>query len=155
MNITIDIRDYLSPDEIRDICKDTIAHDVHMLFTKNEADIERLISNLGYNFVFAAVSKAINKDAEKVISDKVVELIKNDSAIKYEIWHRADAWQRTDSPAIKILNNAIEDNKFLIRDRVSVEVGKYPLDEVREEFFDMAVHILEEKLFGKEATDER
>ena len=155
MNITFDIRDYLSADEIRDICKDTIAHDVHMLFTKNETEIERLISNLGYEFLFAAVSESIGKDAKKLIADKVIELIKNDSSIRYEIWRRRDAWERTESPAIKILNDAIEHNKFLIRDRVSVEVGKYPLDEVRKEFFDMAVHILEEKLFGKEATDER
>ena len=155
MNITIDIRDYLSADEIRDICKDTIAHDVHMLFTKGEAEIERLISNLGYEFVFAAVSKAIGKDAEKLIAEKVIELIKNDSTIKYEIWRKQDVWQKTESPAIKILNDAIEDNKHLIRDRVSVEIGKYPIDEIRDEFFDMAVHILEENLFGKEATDER
>lgn len=155
MNITIDIRDYLSADEIRDICKDTIAHDVRMLFTKNETEIERLISNLGYEFLFEAVSESIGKDAKKLIADKVIELIKNDSSIKYEIWRRQDVWQRTESPAIKIMNDAIEDNKHLIRDRVSVEIGKYPIDEIRDEFFDMAVHILEEKLFGKEATDER
>jgi hypothetical protein len=154
MNITIDIRDYLSADEIRDICKDTIAHDVHMLFAKNETEIERLISNLGYEFLFAAVSESIGKDAKKLIAEKVIELIKNDSSIKYEIWRRQDVWQRTESPAIKTMNDAIEDNKHLIRDRVITEIEKYPIDEIRDEFFDMAVHILEEKLFGGK-TDER
>lgn len=154
MNITIDIHDYLSPDDIRDICKDAIAHDVHQLFTKNEVEIDRMISNLGYEFVFAAVSQAIGKDAKKLIVEKVTELIKNDSTIKYEIWRRKDAWQRDESPAIKILNDAIEDNKFLIRDLVSKEISAFEFDDVRSAFYDMACHVIEEKLFGgKHETD--
>lgn len=153
MNITIDIRDYISPDDIRNVCKETIANDVHALFAKNESEIERLISNLGYEFVFAAVSKAIGKDAEKLIAEKVEELIKNDSTIKYEIWRKRDVWERTESPAIKIMNDAIEDSKHLIRERVNKEIDAFEFCDVREVFYDMACHVIEEKLFGgKEDT---
>lgn len=153
MNITIDITDYLSQDEIKEECKCAIRNSVHKMFCRKESDIDRLISNLGYEFIFEAVSKAIGKDAETVITEKVVELIKSDSSIKYEMWRKKDAWDRSESPAIKILYEAIEDNKWLMRDCVQKVIMDFEFPDVRDAMYDIACEIVSEKLFGKNAND--
>lgn len=149
MNITIDITDYLSQDEIKEECKYEIRNSVHEMFCKKESDIDRLISNLGYEFIFEAVSKAIGKDAKKVITEKVTELVKDGSVIRYEMWRRKDAWDRTESPATKIMYEAIEDNKLLMRDCVQKAIADFEFPDVRDAMYDTACEIISEKLFGK------
>ena len=58
MEVTFNVFEYLTPDEIKEECKKAIRHSVHDTFAKNEAEVQRLISNLGYEFVFKAVSVA-------------------------------------------------------------------------------------------------
>ena len=149
MNIEIDITDYLSQEEIKEECKYAIRNSVYEMFCKNESDIDRLISNLGYEFIFATISKAIGEDAEKLITKKVTELIKNDNSISYEMWRRKDAWERTESPAIKILYEAIEDNKYLMRSCVQKAIADFEFPDVRNVMYDIACEIVREKLFGE------
>jgi hypothetical protein len=149
MNIIIDITDYLSEDEIKEECKWAIRGSIHEMFCKNESDINRLISNLGYEFIFEAVSKAIGKDSEKTIAEKVTELAKDSSAIKYEMWRKKDAWDKIESPAIKILYEAIEDNKWLMRDCIQKAIMDFEFPNVRDAMYDIACEIISEKLFGK------
>ena len=149
MNVTIDITEYLSQDEIKEECKCVIRNSVQEMFCRKESDIDRWISNLGYKFIFEAVSKAIGKDAEKVIAEKVEELIKDDSSIKYEMWRKKNDWDKRESPAIKMLYKAIEDNKSLIEQRVQAEIIKYEFDSVEDEIYNMACDILYDRIFAK------
>lgn len=153
MNITIDIKDYLSEDEIKDECRFAIRNSIYEMFCKNESDIDRLISNLGYEFIFEAVSKAIGKDSEEMIVKKVTELAKDSSAIKYEMWRKKDVWDRSESPAIKILHEAIEDNNWLMRDCVQKVIMDFEFPDVRDAMYDIACEIVSEKLFGKNTND--
>lgn len=148
MEVTFNVFEYLTPDEIKEECKKAIRHSVHDTFAKNEAEAQRLISNLGYEFVFKAVSVAIGKDAEKEIADVVRQLASDKSHIQYLMWRRKDAWERTESPAIGILEEAIKDNKFYIRDCVQKAIGEFEFPEVREAMYAMAQEIIYEKLFG-------
>ena len=149
MEITFNVFDYLSPDEIKEECKKAIRHSVHDTFAKDEREVERLISNLGYEFIFKAVSVAIGKDAEREIASKVAELAKDTHAISFEMWRKKDAWERTESPAIGILYEAIKDNKMLIRECVQTAIKEFDFPEVREAMYAMAQDIIYEKLFGE------
>lgn len=148
MEITFDVFDYLSPDEIREECKLAIQRSVHETFARNENEIQRLISNLGYEFVFNAVSEAIGKDAKKAIVEVVQKLASDKSHIQYLMWRRKDVWERYESPAIGILDEAIKDNKQLIRDCVQQQIRECEIPDVRDAMFDMACEIVREKLFG-------
>ena len=148
MEITFDVFDYLSIDEIKEECKKAIRHSVHDTFAKEEAEIQRLITNLGYEFVFKAVSVAIGKDAEKAIAEVVKQLCTDKSHIQYLMWRRKDAWERTESPAIGIMEEAIKDNKQLIRDCVQQQIRECEIPDVRDALYGMACEILHEKLFG-------
>ena len=148
MNITIDIRDYLSHDEIKNECRYAIRSCVRETFCRNESDINRLISNLGYEFVFKAVSEAIGEDAEKVIVAKVAELVRRDDTIRYQMWRKQDVWEKNESPAIKILYDAIKDNEPLMRERVQQLITDFEFPDVRDAMYNIACDIVSEKLFG-------
>ena len=62
MELSVKIEDYLSEDEIKDIAKEQIACAIWEKFRK-ESDIERIITNLSFEFLFKAVSESIGEDA--------------------------------------------------------------------------------------------
>lgn len=148
MEVTFNVFDYLTMDEIREECKNAIRLSVHNTFAKNESEVQRLISNLGYEFIFNAVSVAIGKDAQKAIAEKVAELSQDRNAIKFEMWRKKDAWRTTESPAIGILYEAIKDNKLLMRECVQNTIKEFEFYDVREAMWETAKEIVREKLFG-------
>lgn len=148
MTVQFNVLDYLTPDEIKDECKKAIQSSVKEMFTKDEADIDRLISNLGYEFVFRAVSAAIGEDAREKIATKVAELLQKDDAIRYEMWRRRDAWDRTESPAIGILDEAIKANRLLIFEKVQDAIRNYEFHDVQEAMFAAAENVIRQRIFG-------
>lgn len=148
MKLTLDVFEFLSAEEIKEECKHAISTYVYEFFCKHESDIDRIISNLGYEFVFEAVSKAIGKDAEKEITETVCKLMQDRAAIKYEMWRKKDAWERNESPAIKIMYETIEDNKALMRERIREVINDFDFPDVRDAMYDVACEVVSEKLFG-------
>lgn len=148
LELTINIFDYLSPAEVAEECKIALRGCVRDIFSK-ETEINRLISNLGYEFLFEEISKSIRKDATEAISDIVKKLAADESHIRYLMWRRKDAWEHRESPAIGILDKAIEDSTDLIKATVENAIAGYELPDVRDAIYDMACDVIAEKLFGK------
>ena len=148
MEVTFNVFEYLNPDEIKEECKKAIQQSVRDMFCKNEAEIDRLISNLGYEFIFKAVSEAIGVDAKTEIAKKVAELAQDKSHIGFEMWRKKDIWDRTESPAIGILYEAINDSKQLMKECVQQIIREFDIPDVREAMYDTACEIVREKLFG-------
>ena len=143
----IRIEDYLSEDEIKDIVKDQFAYAVREKF-RTEKDIERILTNLSYEFLFQEIDKAIGRDSFEYIKHKVSELLDDDSHIRYSIWREADAWGGKESPAVAVMKQAIQDNKQKIEDKVSMFVESYDFKDVKEEIFDILCSALEKRLLG-------
>ena len=150
MTVQFNVLDYLTPDEIKDECKKAIQSSVKEMFAKDEAGIDRLICNLGYEFVFRAVSAAIGEDAREKIAAKVAELLQKDDAIKYEMWRRRDAWDRTESPAIGILDDSIKANRLLIFQKVQEAIRDYDFYDVNEAMYAAAQDVIRQRIFGGE-----
>ena len=153
METTINIEDYLSEEEIKEICKDSVRCAILRQYgNTKEADIDRLVTNLSYEYVFRAVTDAFGEDAKQKIQDTVAKLLKKDDTIRYLMFRRADAWDRSEAPGLTILNNAIKDNEELIRNRVKEEIEKYDLAsfDLKYRFEEMICQIVEEKLFSKQ-----
>lgn len=155
MELKINIEDYITPEEIKAIAMGAVRDLIMQTFGRNEHDIARLISNLSYEFVFKAVSDAIGEDAQAKISTKVKELLEDGSSIRYEMWRKKDAWEKTESPAIPMLNKAIKDNEGLIRAKVMQSIDDYEFNDVQEAMYDALNTIVYEKVFGsnKESED--
>lgn len=148
MEVTINIEDYISPSEIKEIAKEEIRGIIRRTFGRDEYNISRLISNLSYEFIFEELSIAIGEDAEKKIISKVKELLENDDCIKYQMWRRKDVWVKTESPAIPIMHKAIKDNEGLIRAKVMQYIDGYAFNNVQDAMYEALQNIIYDKVFG-------
>lgn len=109
MNIQINVEDYLSVSEIREICKDSLR-------SKINTDAERILTNLAYNSSHSFVDSILT-DAEKdTLKQKVKDVISKTSSS--EVFRKADYWHKEDSIAQKYLNEAIVENKESIKLKV-------------------------------------
>lgn len=155
MELTINIEDYITPEEIKSVAMEAVRDSIMRTYSRNEYDISRLITNLSYEFIFKAVSDAIGEDAQTKISNKVKELLEDGGSIRYELWRRKDAWEKTESPAIPILHKAIKDNEGLIRTKVMQSIDDYRFDDVQDAMYNALNEIIYDKVFGstKESED--
>ena len=153
MNITINIEDYITPEEIKSIAMDAVRDTILATFRGDEANINRLISNLSYEFIFKAVSDSIGEDAQLKVANKVKELLEDGSSIRYELWRKKDAWEKSESPAIGLLYKAIKDNESLIRAKVSESINNYEFSDVQQAIYDALNDVVYEKVFGGNNND--
>lgn len=144
METTIDIKNYLTEEEIRNICEDQLRSSIAYQF-RQEREITRLISNLSYEFMFKVISSEIGCDSFELILKKVKELIEKGSDIRYLLFHRANDYDKIDSPSITMINKALKDNEDLIRTKVVEAISKYSINE--DEFREFILSVIDEKLF--------
>lgn len=148
MELTINIEDYITPEEIKAVAMEAVRDSIMRTYSKDEYNISRLISNLSYEFIFKAVSDAIGEDAQTKITEHVKKLLEDGGSIRYELWRRKDAWEKTESPAIPILHKAIKDNEGLIRAKVMQSIDSYKFDDVQNAMYNALNEIVYEKVFG-------
>ena len=117
----INIEDYLDRDEIKDIIKHEIRYIV-------ERDAERLLTNSAYYVVFKAVDEALDNNAKELIKQKAIEVINNLS--EFSVFRKRDTWDRENSIAYDILQEAIKENSNLIKQKVreAIENRDYERD---------------------------
>lgn len=147
--ITINIDDYMTPDDIKVECMTAVRQAVFNMYGRNENEIRRLITNLSYEFIFKAVSDCIGEDAKALIVNKVKELLeKDDSSIKYNLWRKKDVYESNESPAVTILHEAIKDNKQMIRNKVMQHIDTFDFGDVQTAVYEGLNNILYEKIFS-------
>ena len=147
MNIEIDIHDYLSEEDIKDEAKYALRSLFANQFRK-EADIERVLSNLTHEYIFKMVCDKLNVDREYIeaaIADGIKKAIEGDT-IKYKVFQRKDAWERSESPAVKILDDTLANSKELIEAEVEKRIREYDFHELQEEIQDTIYEVICRKL---------
>lgn len=149
MEITINVEDYLSEEDIKYECKSAIRYQVSQLF-KRESDIERIISNLGYSFIFTAIQETTGKDTLQKIKDTVVELANNPDSIRYSLFKAPDQWDSNASIGYTIIQQALKENESLIKEKVKKAISDYDYlsrKDLQCRMEDLFHEMLEEKLF--------
>jgi hypothetical protein len=108
MNIELNIDDYLSYDEKKQLCIDyvneTLRGDIHHK--------ERVLSNMAYEAAFAILDSVLTPEMMTSIREKATEQITKVS--DFAIFRKKDAWGAEDSPAYLEVKKAVEENKHLI-----------------------------------------
>jgi vacuolar-type H+-ATPase subunit H len=117
--MTINVEDYLSRDEIVDEIR-------YQIRRKVDKDAERILSNTAYDVVFEAVNKALDGKMQETIKNKVLVIINelND----FNVFRSADAWGSPQTVGMKVLNEAIEENRPAIKERVRELVNRYDIN---------------------------
>lgn len=131
MNITIDVFDYITPEKMTEIVEDEIRYAIRSQIQK-ESDIERVLTNFTAEYIFKIMESewAANAvDFEKSLREAINKAIETDH-VKYYVFRRKDAWDRTESPAVKILDEECANSRPLIREMVEKHIREYPFHEL-------------------------
>ena len=142
--MSIDIKDYVSEEEIKDIIVDEIRRSVRY-HLNNEAELSRIITNISYKELWKQIELEV-PNCETLLKQKTIERIRNIS--DYDIFRRKDAYGTEDSLATKLIDECVKENKNIINDKVknifnelSNSDLKYDIQGILEEYI--------EKLFEK------
>ena len=149
MEVKIAIEDYITPEEIKSIAMEELRKHIQSLYKGDERNINRLISNLSYEFIFKAVSDAIGDDAQTMIADKVKELCSDSGTIRYEMWRKKDNWDKEESPAIAIMKSAIRDNEDLIKAKVVQTIESFKFDDIQTAMYEALEQVVRDRIFGE------
>lgn len=156
MDITIDAFDYISPEKITEIAEDEIRYAIRSQI-KKEADIERVLTNFTAEYVFKLMESewaANSVDFEKALRESINNAIESDH-VKYYVFRRKDAWDRTESPAVKILDEECANSRPLIREMVEKHIKEYPFHELdREEIGSVIYDVIMEKILKRNERSE-
>jgi hypothetical protein len=113
----INITDYLSHQEIKEIAQDEVRVQIREHF-KNEENAKRLLSNLAYHVVSEEVNKIVPNYEQELI-DKVVSLIRDEKSVGFTLFD-FDAYGsgRSKSLGAVIVEQTVKENQQLIKDKV-------------------------------------
>jgi len=108
MTVEINVGDFLSDDEMKQICidyvKETLRGDAHQE--------ERILGNLAYSAAFAILDSALTPEMMATIKEKATEQIAK--VTDFHIFRKKDAWGEEDSPAYVEVQKAVNEHKHLI-----------------------------------------
>ena len=156
MDITIDAFDYISPEKISEIVEDEIRYAIRSQI-KKESDIERVLTNFTAEYIFKLMESewvANAVDFEKALREAINHAIESDH-VKYYVFRRKDAWDRTESPAVKILDEECANSRPLIREMVENHIKEYPFHELdREEIGCVIYDVIMEKILKPKNDNE-
>ncbi len=146
-----DVKKYLSEDEIKNIVESELRNIVRegLLLDKEPKRIidnyERVIGNSIYYYLENEIDKILGTDSKQLIKDKVKETLLTDN-YSYSIFREKSHWNVDDSIGRKVLKDAVNDNKDIIRAKVSESISKLSYDDFHEMIIETMQHIIETKL---------
>lgn len=153
MEITIDINEYLSKEEIKEIAEQELRAAFREQLHK-EADVERVLTNLSLEYVHALVSEQWDGDFDELLRQKVHEAIER--GVGYHVFRRKDVWDRTESPAVAILDEECKNSRPLIRECVEKRIREYPFHELdRDEIGDVIYEVIMERILKPKGSGEK
>lgn len=148
----IEIKDYLNPDEIKEICKDA-------LYQKIREDMRRLnindiIANISNADVEAMVDTYVGEDdfCKTEIPKKVRNVIENIST--FTVFRKADVWERKNSVAYDILEEECRATRPLIKKRVEQIINEYNFPQLeRDEIMYTIADVLTDRLLPEKEAE--
>ena len=155
MELTINISDYIGEDDIKEIIKDSVKGTVRELIVgqyNRESGIERLLTNISYTYVVEMVNECFGGELKQILIANITRVISELTA--FTVFRKADAWEREDSAAMKILNEVSNESRPLIEKRVTDIIAEYPFNELKQdEIGEVVYQCIMDKLFSKEQTN--
>ena len=116
MNNTINLDEYLSDDEKKDIAVRVFTD---KLMSLSQAEIERIVSNNAYEIARDIVDKNFDKEFKQSVKDKLPEIINGLSS--YTVFDRGDgygAFKKGATVAWQTVELAVKENEDALKDRV-------------------------------------
>jgi hypothetical protein len=106
--IEIDIDDYVSEEEKKQLCIEYVRETIRGSTTNRE----RILSNMAYSAAFNIIDSALTPEMMQTIKDKVFQITSDPSS--FNIFRKKDAWGSEDSEAYLEVKKAVSEHKHLI-----------------------------------------
>lgn len=149
MEVSIDVYDVASEEEVKEAVLDVVRSLVVRQFSGAEENLNRLIANLSYSYVFEMVNQQFDGNLNELLKSKIVDIINNLST--YTVFQKKDAWEKEDSVAYKALQEEMTNARPLIKNRVEHIIQEYPFHELdQDEIGEVIYQCIMDKLFSKE-----
>ena len=148
----IKIEDYLSKEEIKEICKDVLYQKIRE--DMRELNVNDIIANISYAEVAAMVDTYVGEDnfCKKEIPQKVHRVI--DELSTYTVFRKADAWERKNSIAYDIMEEECRASRPLIKARVERIINEYNFPQLeRDEIMYTIADVLTDRLLPEKKED--
>lgn len=141
----IKIEDYLSPEEIKDICKDALYEKVRN--DMRELNVNDIIANISHSEVEAMVDAYVGDDnfCKTEIPKKVRAVIENLGTSS--VFRKADIWERKNSVAYDIMEEECRSARPLIKKSVERIIDQYDFPQLeRDEIMYTIADVLTDRL---------
>ena len=141
----IDIKDYLTPEEIKDVCKNALYQKIRE--NMHGLNINDIIANISNADVEAMVDAYVGEDdfCKTEIPKKVRNVIENLST--FTVFRKADAWKRQSSIAYDIMEEECRAARPLIKKRVEQIINEYNFPQLeRDEIMYTIADVLTDRL---------
>ena len=112
--MNINIMNYLSDEEIKEMCKDELRKSIRKIFN-TEKEITRIITNLSYYELWEEIEKEV-PNFKNIIKEKTIEQLNNISS--YDVLRRKDIYESKNSVAQDILEKCVIKNSDIIEKKV-------------------------------------
>lgn len=148
----IKIEDYLSEEEIKEICKEAMYQKIREDMSK--LNVNDIIANVSYAEVAAMVDTYVGEDdfCKKEIPKKVHRVI--DELSTYTVFRKADAWERKNSIAYDIMEEECRASRPLIKARVEQIINEYNFPQLeRDEIMYTIADVLTDRLLPEKKED--
>lgn len=147
MKIEIEVKDYLTDEQIQEAALVILERELYRQINK-EASLERVLANLTGEYIFSRVCEHIQigrEEIERIIAENVKKALESDH-IMYQVFRRKDVWDRSESPAVKILDDVLAATRPVIEQEVERRIAEYPFRELTEEIEDTIYGVICRKL---------
>lgn len=148
----IDIKDYLTPEEIKDVCKDALYQKIRE--DMRGLNINDIIANISNADVEAMVDAYVGEDdfCKTEIPKKVRNVIENISV--FTVFRKADIWERQSSVAYDILEEECRAARPLIKKRVEQIINEYNFPQLeRDEIMYTIADVLTDRLLPEKKEE--
>lgn len=122
--LEINIEDYLTIDEIKDVIRDEFAASVAKTFSK-ETDLTRIIGNIAHEIVFDEVKKYIPEFKELLV--KNVKKLIEEQNFQWYMFRGKDVWDKEEGPGLTIIKETLNSNKGAIKKRIEDEINNFDI----------------------------
>lgn len=128
MNREINIKDYMSEEEIKAIIEDEIVRETRRTLC-NEKEITRILTNVSYYELWKKIEQEV-PNCQEIIKEKTKEKILEIS--KFDIFQKRDDFlEYKDSLAQQFLNESVKENKNIIDYKVKKIMNELSLTDIK------------------------
>lgn len=148
----IKIEDYLSEEEIKEICKEALYQKIREDMRK--LNVNDIIANISYREVEAMVDAYVGEDdfCKKEIPKKVRDVI--DGLSSFTVFRKADVWERKNSIAYDIMEEECRASRPLIKARVEQIINEYKFPQLeRDEIMYTIADVLTDRLLPEKEEE--